>query len=82
MIVTMNQDIIIRNSEFYIGKADNSTINTQNSTLRTAHRLPFITILALQKLLCVFIPLTLSVSMIEQGNDLELVVMKAGNDTF
>lgn len=44
--------------------------------------LPFITILALQKLLCVFIPLTLSVSMIEQGNDLELVVMKAGNDTF
>lgn len=37
MIVTMNQDILIRNSEFNIGKVDNSTINTQNSTLRTAH---------------------------------------------
>ena len=43
---------------------------------------PFITILTLQKLLCVFIPLTLSVSMIEQSNETEMVVMKAGNDTF
>ena len=62
MIVTMNQDILIHNSEFNIGKADSSTINTQNSTLRTAHRLPFLAIKTLQKL-CVFMALPLSVSM-------------------
>ena len=45
MIVTMNQDILIRNSEFNIGKVDNSTINTQNLILRTVHRLPFLSIL-------------------------------------
>ena len=66
MIVTMNQDILIHNSEFNIGKADNSTINTQNSTLRTAHRLPFLTILLLQKLLCVFMALPLCVSMMNR----------------
>ena len=80
----MNQDILIRNSEFNIGKVDNSTINTQNSTLRTAHRLPFIAILTLQKLLCVFMALPLCVSMYfydEQGNETEMVVMKTGSDT-
>lgn len=66
MIVTMNQDILIHNSEFNIGKADNSTINTQNSTLRTAYRLPFLTILLLQKLLCVFMALPLGVSMMNR----------------
>ena len=58
----MNQDILIRYSEFNIGKVDNSTINTQNSTLRTAHRLPFIAIQTHPNLLCVFKLLPLSVS--------------------
>lgn len=62
MIVTMNQDILIRNSEFNIGKVDNSTINTQNSTLRTAHRLLFLSILTHPKLLCAFMDLSLCVS--------------------
>lgn len=59
----MNQDILIHYSEFNIGKADNSTINTQNSTLRTAHRFPFLAILTHPKLLCVFMALQLSVYM-------------------
>lgn len=32
----MNQNVLIRNSEFNIGKADNSTLNIQNSALPTA----------------------------------------------
>ena len=59
----MNQDILIRNSEFNIGKVDNSTINTQNSTLRTAHRLPFLSILTHPKSLSTFMALLLSFSM-------------------
>lgn len=66
MIVTMNQDILIHYSEFYIGKADNSTINTQNSTLRTAHRLPFFSIPIHLKLLYVFKLLPLSVYMMSK----------------
>lgn len=62
MIVTMNQDILIRNSEFNIGKADNLTLKTQNSTLHTAHSLLFLSILTHPKLLCVFMVLPLSVS--------------------
>lgn len=62
----MNQDILIHNSEFNIGKADISTINTQNSTLRTAHRLPFLPILPPQKLSYVFTVAPLSVYMMSK----------------
>ena len=64
--------MLIRNSEFNIGKADNSTLNTQNSTLPLA------------SLNTQHSKLNIAKSVIErffdkQGNETEMVVMKAEN---
>ena len=74
----MNQDILIRNSTFHIGKADNSKFNIQHSKLPTAiiHRHS-----NTSEVVACFYGSAIERSFDKQGNETEMVAMKTGSDT-